>query len=154
MGLERLKPWNEISPPFWNMNPMKSLRVLHICTAQIIFQHVVNDKERYLNFQTRFNVNSLFRNSPASLVLGVRKTYSIQALLHRNLSCTKLQRSLQGLVTQKFTIINHKHRYIIFFYLYLRTVLKIFACTSVKNYLVCYITFILLEWRQKIIIWK
>jgi len=91
--------------------------------------------ETDLNFQTRFNVNSLFRNYPASLVLGVRKMYSIQALLHRNLSCTKVQRSMQGLVTQKFTIINHRHRHIIFFHLYLRRVLKIFACTSVKNYL-------------------
>jgi len=101
--------------------------------------------ETNLNFQTGFNVNSLFRNYPTSVVLGVRKTYTLQELLHRNISCTKIQRSLQGLATQNFTIINHRHTYIIFFYLYLQPMLKIFACTSVKNNLVCFLTYILLE---------
>ena len=53
-----------------------------------------------LNFQRGFNINSLFRNYPTSVVLGFRNTYTIQAHLHRNISCTKIQSSLQGLATQ------------------------------------------------------
>ena len=81
--------------------------------------------EKVFNFQTGFNINYLFLNYPTSVVLGVRKTYTIQAHLHRNISCTKIQRYLQGLATQKFTIINPRYRYIIFFNLYLRPVLNI-----------------------------
>jgi len=108
--------------------------------------------EANFNFQTGFNINFLFRNYPTFVVLGVRKTYTTRAHLHRNVSCTKIQRYLQGLATQKFTIINPRHRYLIFFYLYLRPVLNIFAYTSVKNYLVCCLTFNLLELNQTQII--
>ena len=91
-----LKSSTDFSPSFWKVNSMRNLRVVHIWTARNIFQNVVGVRESFWFFKQNLMQIVFSLDIPLRWFSHSYNVFKTSTLIGY-ISCTKIQRFLQGL---------------------------------------------------------